>query len=130
MTHQATVFPNLAGHQYMRLSTFRKNGQEVPTPVWFTESDGKLYVYTRPEAGKIKRIRANGRAEMAPCDARGTLLGPSAPGKARILPPEDANWVEALFVAKYGLQFRLFSFLGRLQRATPAYIEIAPGGPA
>jgi hypothetical protein len=130
MTQQMTAFPNLACHQYMLLSTFRKNGQEVPTPVWFTQSEGKLYVYTRPGSGKIKRIRANGRAAMAPCDARGTLLGQSVPGKARILPPEDAKWVEQLFVTKYGMQFRMFSFVGWMQRAKPAYIEIAPGEPA
>jgi hypothetical protein len=29
----AALFAPLAGHQYMNLTTFRKNGQPVPTPV-------------------------------------------------------------------------------------------------
>lgn len=126
MTQQISAFPNLAGHQYMLLSTFRKNGQAVPTPVWFAESDGKLYVYTRPTAGKIKRIRANGRATVAPCDARGTVLGAELPGHARVLPPQNADQVRKLFVTKYKLQFQIFSLVGRLQRMQPAYVEIEP----
>ena len=77
-TVQPAPFPALRGHQYALLTTFRKSGQPVPTPVWFAEDGGKVYVYTRSDSGKVKRIRAGGRVELAPCDARGTLLGPAA----------------------------------------------------
>ena len=46
----------IQGRQYMSLISFRKNGTAVPTPVWFSEKDDKLYVMTRSDSGKYKRI--------------------------------------------------------------------------
>lgn len=127
LEQRLSAFPHLVGHQVMLLTTFRKDGRRVPTPVWFVEDAGRLYVYTRPESGKVKRVRSNGRAALAPCDARGNVLGPERAGHARLLPAEAAPAARALFVRKYGVQFRLFDWAGRLQRATPAYIEVTPG---
>jgi uncharacterized protein len=61
--------------QYLNLETFRRNGKGVPTPVWFVEAGGKLYVRTIANSGKIKRIRNNEQTRIAPCDSRGNLLG-------------------------------------------------------
>jgi general stress protein 26 len=47
------------GKKYISLTTFRKNGVGVPTPVWFGENGDKLYVMTRSDMGKVKRIRNN-----------------------------------------------------------------------
>ncbi|HEX7928898.1 MAG TPA: PPOX class F420-dependent oxidoreductase, partial [bacterium] len=71
--------------QFINLVTFRKDGREVPTPVWFAELDGKLYAYTLREAGKLKRIRANGRVKVAPCDMRGKVLGSWSVGSGKII---------------------------------------------
>ena len=50
--------PNAVRSQkYISLKTFRKSGAPVETPVWFGEEDGKLYVMTRSDMGKTKRIR-------------------------------------------------------------------------
>jgi uncharacterized protein len=128
MTRPETTagFPALRGHQFMRFTTFRKNGQPVPTPVWFVERGQKLYVFTRANAGKVKRVRATGRAEVAPCDARGTLLGETARGTARVLAPGETPPIYELFIKKYGFQMRFFALLGRLRGATPDYLEIVP----
>ena len=45
--------------KYISLATFRKNGEAVYTPLWFAEQDGKLYVMTRDDSWKYKRIRNN-----------------------------------------------------------------------
>jgi PPOX class probable F420-dependent enzyme len=55
----ASYFAGLTGYECVCLTTFRKNGEAVPTPVWFAESDGKLYIYTANSSGKVKRIRNN-----------------------------------------------------------------------
>jgi len=62
-------------HRYMSLATFRRNGTEVATPVWFAAVDGRLYVVSAGEAGKVKRIRNASRVRVAPCDVRGGLRG-------------------------------------------------------
>jgi uncharacterized protein len=79
----------ISGQSYICLTTFRRSGVTVPTPVWFAEADGKLYVQTRSDSGKYKRIRNNSRVQIAPCTMRGKVTGPQFDATARILPPED-----------------------------------------
>jgi PPOX class probable F420-dependent enzyme len=94
-------FNVLVDHRYLSLKTFRVNGEAVPTPVWFAQAGGKLYVTTRPESGKVKRIKQNGDIEVAPCDVRGNLLGDFVPATARIMEQdEEVNAFKAL-EAKY-----------------------------
>ena len=86
----AGQIPSAIHHQkYISLKTFRKNGIGVVTPVWFGEDDGKLYVMTRSDMGKTKRIRNNPKVTVAPCTMRGTVTGPEFPATARILSPEE-----------------------------------------
>jgi uncharacterized protein len=81
--------PEIQGRKYVSLTTFRKTGAAVPTPVWFGEDDGKLYVMSRSDAGKYKRLRNNPQVRIAPCTVRGRITGPEFAATARILPKED-----------------------------------------
>jgi uncharacterized protein len=81
------------GQKYASLTTFRKTGIPVRTPVWFAEGDGKLYVMTRNDSGKYKRIRNNPSVTVAPCNMSGKVTGPEFAGRARILPQEQ--WPDA-----------------------------------
>lgn len=123
-------FAVLDRHQYMSLTTFRKNGQPVPTPVWFAQVGDKLYVFSEASAGKIKRIGHTPRVTVAPCTMRGELRGETVNGVARVLtdPAERKRAADAL-TRKYGLQMRLLTFVNRLFGSTDAqrtYIEIGP----
>jgi PPOX class probable F420-dependent enzyme len=99
MSH--TVPPEIQGQKYISLATFRKNGVAVRTPVWFGEDDGKLYVMTRSDSGKFKRIRNDPQVRIAPCTARGKITGPESAGKAGILPPEDFAFARKTINRKY-----------------------------
>ena len=59
---------DLDRHRYVSLATFRRNGTEVATPVWFAAVDDKLYVVSAGDAGKVKRLRHSPRARVAPCE--------------------------------------------------------------
>ena len=61
--------------RYMALATFRRSGAEVRTPVWFAALDGKIYLFTAGESGKVKRLRNSSRARVAPSDMRGQVRG-------------------------------------------------------
>lgn len=76
----------LHDRKYISLATFRKTGVAVRTPVWFCEENGKLFVFTNPKSGKVKRIRNNPKVRIAPCTIRGRITGPDFEGVARILP--------------------------------------------
>jgi PPOX class probable F420-dependent enzyme len=89
--------------KYICLITFRKNRAAVNTPVWFAERDDKLYVQTRNDSGKYKRIRNNPNVRVAPCTIRGKAIGPKFAGKARILPPEQWQPAKEAIRRKYWL---------------------------
>ncbi|MCS7071532.1 MAG: PPOX class F420-dependent oxidoreductase [Anaerolinea sp.] len=120
----AGAFVHLQGHQYMSLTTFRKNGQPVPTPVWFAQEGDKLYVMTQPDSGKVKRIRHNAQVEVAPCDVRGKVLGETHEAMARILPPDQADRADKALSRKYGIQKQIFSLVMRLRGKSFAYLEL------
>lgn len=121
-------FAVLDGANFLLLTTYRKTGDAVPTPVWFAQEGDKLYVTTHETAGKLKRLRHTARVEVAPCTARGDVTGGTAAGTARILPESDRKRAEQILIHKYGWQKRMFNiFLGLRGRwKTMQYIEISP----
>jgi uncharacterized protein len=91
------------GQKYISLTTFRKSGVGVATPVWFGEEGDKLYVATRSDMGKSKRIRNNPQVKVAPCTIRGKVTGPEFAATARILPPEEHAHARETIHRKYWL---------------------------
>ena len=49
---------DFANDEYINLITYRKDGTQVPTPVWLASLDNSLVVTTSLNAGKVKRVRA------------------------------------------------------------------------
>lgn len=94
---------DIRGQKYMSLTTFRKSGVGVPTPVWFGEAGDKLYVMTRSDSGKLKRVRNNPQVKMAPCTMRGKVTGPEFSGLARILRSQDWPAARQTIRRKYWL---------------------------
>jgi PPOX class probable F420-dependent enzyme len=115
---------NLDGEQYVSLGTFKKNGDEVLTPVWFAadpKSPKRLWVYTNVTSWKVKRVNNNGRARVAACNATGKLKGEFANAKARMLKEGDADWQrgwDALHAKYWMLGVGLFvsRFTGRYKQ--------------
>ena len=93
----------ISGQKYISLTTFRKTGVHVRTPLWFAEAAGKLYFMTRNDFGKYKRIRNNPKVLVAPCTMRGKVTGPDFPATARILPPDQWPAAKRLIQQKYWL---------------------------
>ena len=87
--------------KYISLATLRKNGEAVYTPLWFAEQDGKLYVMTRDDSWKYKRIRNNPNVRVAPSTIRGRIIGPELPARARVLSGDESNAARRLLNRKY-----------------------------
>ena len=83
-----TTLDELAASNYVLLTTFRKDGTPVPTPVWCAQDGDALVVWTETNAWKAKRIQRNGAVTVARCTARGKPLSAETPGQAEVL---DAN---------------------------------------
>jgi hypothetical protein len=105
-----------SGHKYLNLETYRRSGQAMPTPVWFVEESGTLYVRTGANSGKVKRIRNNPRVRVAPCTVSGEPLGEWIEGQAGVV-KEDAiiKQVDKLLSRKYGLTKWAFQLMSLLQ---------------
>ena len=74
---------------YVSLTTFRRTGIPVSTPVWAAPDGDTLVVWTRADSGKVKRLRHTPRVTVAPCDVRGRVHGPAVDGVAQFVPRED-----------------------------------------
>ena len=94
---------SIQGQKYISLTTFRKTGAGVATPVWFGEDDGKLYVMTISKMGKVKRVRNNPQVQVAPCTIRGKVTGDQFAATARLLPLEDFARARKTITRKYWL---------------------------
>lgn len=105
----------LAQAEYFSLATFRRNGNAVATPVWFAALGDTYYVFSAPDAGKVKRIRLTSRARVAVCDVRGKLQGEWIDAKARLV--ADADEIKRAYVQlrrKYGFRIAALDFFAKL----------------
>jgi hypothetical protein len=122
----ALAFPTLQGHKFINLTTFRKTGKAVVTPVWFAQENGRVYVYTGAETGKAKRIRNNPQVQLTPSTRTGEPLGPSVDAVARILSREEEPVAKRALDQKYGWQKKLFDLFLKLRKFRHIYLEITP----
>jgi hypothetical protein len=109
----------IRGQKYISLATFRKNGARVATPVWFGEEGDKLFVMTRSDMGKTKRIRNNPQVTVAPCTIRGKVTGAEVEALARILPSEEHAHARAAINRKYWM-----ARLPLIWNRTDTYLEL------
>ncbi|HXR12036.1 MAG TPA: PPOX class F420-dependent oxidoreductase [Gaiellaceae bacterium] len=101
----------LARERYISLTTFRRDGSAVSTPVWVVSDDGRrLLVWTGGSTWKAKRIRRDPHVLVAAAGMRGRERGPRIKGSARIVDGVD---VKALIRKKYGWQMRLLERVSR-----------------
>ncbi len=121
---QANDLSVVEGHKYLSLTTFRKSGKPVATPVWFVEKEGKICVWTQSNSGKMKRLRHNSKVTLAVCTMGGKVVGPTVEGLARIVSHQEKEEVRLLLLAKYGWLQRLFSFIHRHEEM--GVLEISP----
>jgi uncharacterized protein len=132
------MYTELGEPRYLSLTTRRRDGSFVSTPVWVVSDDGKrLLVWTGASTWKVKRIRRDPHVLVAACSMRGHERGRRLEGVARILGVEGAELLLPLLRRKYGWQRRLLEVQASMQRrlgkaveAPHAYIEIVASPPA
>jgi uncharacterized protein len=91
--------------KYVNLTTFRRDGTPVSTPVWFVSENGNLLVETDDNSYKVRRIRRNDHVTVTSCNATGRAKGQAVSARATILPAEELPRVERLLHRKYRLDY-------------------------
>jgi hypothetical protein len=123
----ARDFSVLDGHKYCLITSYRRDGSAVPTPVWFGVRDGKLYLRTWADSAKVRRIRRDPRVRITPCTTRGRPKGPTAEGTARVLDAAEEERAEQAIQANYGAGRRVYEGAIDAANASLVYIEVTPG---
>ncbi|MET9878823.1 PPOX class F420-dependent oxidoreductase [Actinacidiphila glaucinigra] len=112
--------------KYVSLTTFRRDGRAVATPVGCVVHEGVLYALTPPDSGKIKRIRNDPRVTVAPCRMNGSVPGdaPVTQGTARLLDAQETVKVRELMRRRF-LMYRLVLLTDRMLRRERPLAAIA-----
>lgn len=119
-----TSLDALAAGKYLLITTYRKNGTAVPTPVWVVRDGDALGVWTVADSWKVKRIRNRADVLVGPCDLRGNPTGDSVPGRAEILDAAGSAHCRRLIARKYGVLGRLSLLGSRLRRGTDGTVGV------
>jgi PPOX class probable F420-dependent enzyme len=107
----------LADEKYMLLTTFRRDGTAVASPVWVVPlEDRKVGFWTSSGSGKAKRLAHTDRVTVQPCDARGRIKPGSAPieGTAQLVTGTEFETIRSRVNAKYGLMTHIAKLTGSL----------------
>jgi hypothetical protein len=117
---------------YLSFATRKRNGDFVPTPVWFAPDNGVYYLFSAGDAGKVKRLRNFSSARIAPCTVSGRLTGEWHEANAYLVDsPAEIALALAALRRKYGWQMRGLDALSRLggKLHKRAYIRVEPTAP-
>jgi len=118
--------------KYLSLTSYKRDGTGVATPVWFVTENGRLLITTDAQSFKVKRIRRNPSVMITPCTASGRMRGHPVPGRAEFLSGSEMDHVDALMARKYRadkiLILPLYRLVQRLRGAStgrPANVALA-----
>ncbi|GAA2260463.1 PPOX class F420-dependent oxidoreductase [Streptomyces ruber] len=106
----------LAAGKYLLVTSYRRNGTPVATPVWVVRDRAALGVWTAADSYKVRRIRNRPDVLVGPCDVRGRPTGRQVPGRAEATGPDTTERYRGLIARKYGIAGRLTLLGSRLRR--------------
>jgi PPOX class probable F420-dependent enzyme len=119
-----TSLDALAAGKYLLITSYRKNGTGVATPVWVVRDGDALGAWTPADSWKVKRVRNRADVLVGPCDMRGNPTGDQVPATAEILDPAATARYRDLIARKYGLTGRLTLLGSRLRRGASGTVGI------
>lgn len=102
----------ITDEKYVLLTTYRKDGRVVATPVWIAPlPDGSGGFTTEVGSGKVKRIRHTPAVTLQPCGLRGKVRPGSSVVKAtaEVLLAADARRVRDAVRNKYRVMTSLLT---------------------
>jgi PPOX class probable F420-dependent enzyme len=115
---------DLKNQRYISLTTFKRDGTPVSTPVWVVSDDGdRLLVWSAAKTWKVRRIRRNPRVLVAAANFRGKERGERVEATARVI---EHPRIDELLRQKYGWQKRALDWVNRGGEGSWATIELAP----
>ncbi|TFC01817.1 PPOX class F420-dependent oxidoreductase [Cryobacterium adonitolivorans] len=116
----AATLAGIADERFVSLTTFRRTGEPVSTPVWIAADGADLIVTTPKESGKVKRLANDSRVHLRPCSRTGAVRDDAVTVEARAVIVDDdpsRALLTRVFGGKYRAEYRVFMFIERLGRS-------------
>jgi len=114
--------------KYLSVTSFKRDGTGVATPVWFVSDGRRLFALTDLHSAKIRRIRRNPRVLVASCRPDGKLRSEPVPARAEVLTAtQELERVQRLLIERYKLSYRLVMLIYRLGRRLRGQGSVADG---
>jgi uncharacterized protein len=110
----APTFADIAGSEYILLTTFTKDGRPKPTPIWAAPDGDGLIVITQEKSWKVRRIRNTPRVTIAECDIRGNVKGEPVEAVASIDKSRTGDAYHAIG-KRYGVLGKIFNLFSKLR---------------
>ena len=101
MASESSYFAPIEGAKYIQLTTYRRDGTAVATPVNVVVEGGHAFFRTWDVSGKAKRIRRTPIVTVAPSSARGRPLGAPIQASAALLEGAESDHAAALIAKKH-----------------------------
>ena len=120
-----SLFPG----RYLSITSFKRDGTPVATPVWFVSDGSRLFAFTDLHSAKIRRIHRNPRVLVASCWVNGKLRRDPVVARADVLAAtSDLERVQKLLLARYKISYRVVMLFYRLGRRLRRQQSVADGG--
>jgi PPOX class probable F420-dependent enzyme len=97
----AAEVERLGASRFVSLTTYRRDGTPVSSPIWVVQDGSRLLAWTGRGTGKVKRLRHTATVTVAPSSGRGRPRGAAVSGTARLLPDDELAYIKRLMAAKY-----------------------------
>ena len=108
---------SLGDEKYILLTTFKRDGTPVSTPVWSVPlDDGSVGFWTSSGSGKAKRLAHTDRVTVQPCDGRGNVKDGTSPieATARLVSGDEMAEIRRKVDEKYGFMTKITKLLGKI----------------
>ncbi len=107
----------LGAEKFVSLTTFKKDGAAVATPMWIGRDGEHVFFWTPVDSWKAKRAKNNPRVTLVPCSRGGKVLEGATPvdGVAEVITePATVQRLAGVIRSKYGLEFFIVTFIERI----------------
>lgn len=123
----STDFAPVKNAKTILLTTYKRDGTPVPTPVSIAFGDGRAFFRSFDKAWKTKRLRNNPRVEVAASTLRGRPTGPPIQARATLLDGAQARVAAKALARRHRvLQGILVPAAHRLLRYRTMHYELSP----
>ncbi len=114
--------------RYLSVTSFKRDGTGIATPVWFVSDGRRLFALTDLHSAKVRRIRRNPHVLVASCHADGRLRSDPLPARVDVLTTiPELERVQTLLIKRYRIAYRVVMLIYRIGRRLRGRSSVADG---